>query len=212
MFLVGATKMEDYFKNDLPLGSFYETVNLPVVVNPFSKICFNDVAILNNEYKKKEFYKNNLRKILNPKNGISHVFQSLFLLPYPLFTGIGIIHGGGPMLKKNYFYLWDKYYDIFHNTCLHKFRNYDLDINQYVIKDYQYLSGNFYVRDNKFVKLINVKGWEQLSLIKNGLKGTVNKELCVNDELDDSDESYEIIKEIQIMFQKKFPEKCSFEK
>ena len=205
-------KEEDYFIKNLPCVSYYETVNLPVVMNAFSKICYNNTAILNSEFKKKKFYKENFLKILNLKNGMKHIIQSLFLLPYPMFCGIGIVHGGSPMLKSNYFYLWDKYYSIFHNTCLHKFRNYDLDINQYVIKDYQTLTGNYYVRRCNFVKLINVESREQLSILKKTLNDFKNKELCVNDGLVNEKDCNDIIRQVQEIFEEKFSDKCSLEK
>lgn len=212
LFIINPTKRDDYFKQDKPLNNFYETVNLPIITNPFSKICFNNVAILNNEFNKKKFYKDNLSKIFHLKNGFKNISQSLLLLPYPNFSGIGIIHGSSPMLKSNYCYLWDKYYDIFHNTCLHKFRNYDLDINQYVIKDYQTLTGNFYVRDHNFVKLINVESAEQLRTINKWLNSKKNKELCINDSFSESDNFNNTVHQIQKLFLKKFPDKCSFEK
>ena len=213
MFIINEVNKEDYFKNGVPVNNFYETVNLPYLSNNFSKTCFNNAALLNDIFNKRYFYRKYFSKIFNLKNGFNHIVQSLFLLPYPLFCGMGVIHGSSSMKKESYEFLWDKYYDKFHNTCLHKFRNYDLDVNQYVIKDYAILKGDFCVRNYDFIKIVNVENENQIATLKKSLFGNKNKELCVNDNLDiEGEESDKIIKQVQEMFAKKFPDKCSFEK
>lgn len=212
ILIINPVTKEDYFKQGNPCSTFYETANLPTLTNPFSKICYNNTAILNNEFNKRAFYKNNITKILNPQNGLMHIIQSILLLPYPTFSNLGIIHGSSSLKKQTYNYLWDKYYDILDRTCQNKFRNYDLDINQYVLKDYQNLTGNFYVRNSNFVKLINVENKSQLPSIKQSLMSKKNKELCVNDNLKNGKESNEIIEQVQKMFAEKLPDKCTFEK
>lgn len=212
MFIINHVEKEDYFKNGNPCLPFYETVNIPNINNQFSKICYNNVEILNNEFNKREFYKNHLLKILNIKNGVSHVIQSILLYPYPEFTGIGITHGGSPMVKANYSHLWKKYHNKFNNTCLHKFRNYDKDINQYVIKDYSILNGKFNVKKSNFIKLINVESTNQIPLIKKILFDKKTKEICINDNISNEKEYDQIIQQIQKILLEKFPKKSTFEK
>ena len=213
MFIINDVKPENYFKNNLPVTNFYETVNLPLLKNNFSKICFNNMSVLNEEIDKRKFYRDNLGKVLSLKNGVSHILQSIMLFPYPIFSGIGVSHGSSSMLKDSYNFFWNNYYEVLDKTCLHKFRNYDLDVNQYLVKDYPTLRGNFYVRQNHFVKLINIENVDQLTLLKNILLNSKTKELCLNDNLDSNSKNFKkIVNAIQVMFQEKFPDKCSFEK
>ena len=212
MLIINPVKKEDYFKNGIPCSEFYETVHFSYLYSKFSKICYNNVAILNEIFDKKEFYKKNFTKIFSPKNGFRHLVQNTLLFPFQIFCGMGVVHGSSSMMKKNYEYLWKEYYESFDTTCSHKFRNYDVDINQYVIKDYQNLTGKYYPRSHNFIKLVNVESKEQLPIIKKSLFGKKNKELCINDGLEDETKCEEIIKEVQIMLSKKFPDKCSFEK
>lgn len=212
VFIVNPVKSTDYFRNDKPVSNFYESSLMPTYPNSFSKVCFNNTAILNNEFNKKEFYKKNFLKIINHKNGFKHSIQSLLMIPYPLFSGFGVFHGSSTMLKNTYNVLWDKYYDIFNNTCLNKFRNYDTDINQYIIKDYQHLTGNFELKNNNFLKLLSVEKLKDLDLLNRYINNRKIKEICINDDLDKENNIDEYIKITQKIFKEKLPNKSSFEK
>ena len=62
------------------------------------------------------------------------------------FTGFYTVHGPSPLKKKTYEKLWKLEPELLNEVCSHKFRQ-KSDINQYVLREYQKLSGNFIPRN-----------------------------------------------------------------
>ena len=95
------------------------------------------------------------------------------------------------------------------SVCSHPFRHKD-DVSQYVLREYQKLSGDFVPRNtHKFCKYFNLKP-ENPELVKTITKQTA-KCICINDS--NFEIPYEHVKrELNDAFSKLFPQKSQFEK
>ena len=83
------------------------------------------------------------------------------------------------MKKETYRFFWEKEEELLDGVCSHPFRHKD-DVSQYVLREYQKLSGDFVPRNtHKFCKYFNLKP-ENPELVKTITKQTA-KCICIND-------------------------------
>ena len=143
MFLTNTCEETDFFIHDLPCDFAVEE---PYSFNErdiFNNILVNNIVAINNHFNRKEALKSNKRKIYCMKDVRSFIKNvSLSLLKRDDFFGFEYHHVPQPFLKSMFERVWEENGEWLDETCRHKFRSRD-DINQYVIKFYQYLTGNF---------------------------------------------------------------------
>ena len=113
------------------------------------------------------------------------------------------------LLAKYYRFFWEKEEELLDGVCSHPFRHKD-DVSQYVLREYQKLSGDFVPRNtHKLCKYFNLKP-ENPELVKAIAKQTA-KCICINDS--NFEIPYEHVKrELNDAFSKLFPQKSQFEK
>ena len=134
---------------------------------------------------------------------------NLLEMAFPRFTGFYTVHGPSPLKKETYRFFWEKEEELLDGVCSHPFRHKD-DVSQYVLREYQKLSGDFVPRNtHKFCKYFNLKP-ENPELVKTITKQTA-KCICINDS--NFEIPYEHVKrELNDAFSKLFPQKSQFEK
>ncbi len=99
--------------------------------------------------------------------------------------------------------------DEFHSTCLRKFRT-KLDINDWLTRSWQILSGEFEPGSRYVGKLVSASDIKE---IKNILWRSKYKMVCINDDDSVPVESFEKMKEeVNSELEKLLPNKCGFEK
>ena len=138
-----------------------------------------------------------------------YFFYNMLELAFPRFTGFYTVHGPSPLLKSTYRKLWDMEPELLDRVCSHPFRHKE-DINQYVLREYQKLSGNFVPKNiHKFCRYFNLQP-ENPELVKTITKQK-SKCICINDS--NFEIPYEKVKqELNHAFSILFPEKSQFEK
>lgn len=205
MFVVGNTRPEDFFDRGLPKDSAILSPQ-PLYRGGIANIVVNNLEILNDYYSMEDVL-NNKKKWFSPiykKMLIRNIIFSRFK------TIIGIYENHIPFshLKATADEVWKKEFDILDSTCRNKFRSKE-DVNEWLIRGWQLLSGNFIPRRCDFGKLVTLSD-EISNIIELLRKPGSYKMICLNDneKIIDFEEKKERLKE---MFNVLFPEKSMFE-
>ena len=110
-------------------------------------------------------------------------------------------------VKETFAEVWEKYPDILDEACSHRFREIQ-DVNQWVFKEWQVASGNFYPRSVRIGKSLMADRVEEAAdCIRRQKMGM----LCLND-TEMSDERFFYCRDlIRDAFESILPEPSSFE-
>ena len=206
MFIIDDMKAEDFFKKNLPCDSAVMNVHCYNMEEMFVMAPFRDIGIINHSFEMKKVIKSNFFGWFNFKYGI-HNLRNFILLACPRFPGILQQHLPASYKKKTFEEVWEKYYDILNETCMHKFREIS-DVNQWVFKEWQLASGNFYPRKLKIGKSIPAYH------IEVACKCITNQEvkmMCLNDTEMNNQEFMNCVKKVNKSFDDILSEKSTFE-
>ena len=202
LFVLAPVKPTDFFKNGLPRDCALRV--FPVVYD-IGLINMNDINIINKEFYFKKQFKKNIWKWLNYRYGLSMI-RNIIFWHYEYFTGAKVPHLANAFKKSTFEEVWKKYGNTLDNTCQHKFRS-PLDVNQWLIKYWQIVSGEFYPRNLNLGKHYYISNTKQL---EKDLKNKRTKLVCLaeNDEMTDISQ---LKQEVINIFQQVYPNKSSFE-
>lgn len=197
---------KDFFIKEKPCYEALEAILEDNDVNEsYWHILLNSIAVINKNFSKRNVYKENFFKWINLKYGME-VIRNFCLMPWPSFQHIVCRHLAVPLLKSTISEVWEKEPTILHKTSSHKFRTYE-DINPYVFRYWDIMKGNFHpyhmngqayhISDNSINDLCNdiIKGKHKL--------------ICANDSAAAEYEKHCPL--IHEAFEKRYPNKCSFE-
>ena len=208
MFILKNVLPEDFFCNNKPCDSAILSPIISYDKDGFAKLVQNNMAIINTYFIKNECIKKNFTKWINFKYG-KELLRSFCMMPWKHFTGFMDIHIPTSLKKETYKVLWDKEFDILNNTSMSKFRNNNIDVNQWLIRYWQLCSGDFVPRSIKFCAKFQYT--ENNEKLYNSIIHQKYKVICLNDIVGKYDFEKEKIRTIEA-FEKILPEKCSFEK
>lgn len=205
-FIINNVNEEDFFKNGKPCESAILNPASPAGKDIMEYVFFNDWRIINKNFNKNESIKKNFFKWFNLKNGIN-LFRTFCLMPWNNFVGFKFTHLPTSFLKSTFEEIWQKEYESLDLTSKNKFRSKE-DLNQFVIKDWQIASGNFYPRKYNIGKFFEVS--DGIDNITKAIEKSKYKMICINDaEIGDRFEEYK--NEINKSFEKILPQKSKFE-
>ena len=207
-FLMRATTEEDFFKNGLPCDSMEFSALIPSVKNEaITYILFNDLLLINSNFNKKQFLKNNWRKCFNFKYGKAFI-KNLYYAPIGKFTGFTNLHLPNSFLKSTFEEVWNKEGEYLHNVCKNRFRT-NMDVNQYLMQYWQLVTGNFSPRFAKIGACYTL-GIDN-EIIEQQFKQKKLKMMCINDNpnLPNLDNEFEWLNGL---FERELSVKSSFEK
>ena len=91
-----------------------------------------------------------------------------------------------PFLKNTFKEIWEKEFDLIDATCKDKFRT-KTDVNIWIVKDWQMLSGEFVPRTASFSEYFSISRFLTDKRVEKMLKKGKRKCICVNDTEDDLD-------------------------
>ena len=207
MFLIDSVRPEDFFKNGFPCDCCIETALVQDNIrNPFANILMNDAALVNMHYNKKEVIKKQAKKWFSPAYG-AMLFRNVLMLPYREFSSFKYSHLPSPFLKATYWKVWDEEGAVLDEVCKNRFRTV-FDVNQYVMKYWQYMEGKFTPQSPKLGRFYTIGKHDQQ--IHDTIRRQACKMICLNDDVNVGDFEKQK-KEIQKSFEVIFPEKSSFE-
>ena len=207
MFIIKPMNQEDFFVNGKPCDSAVMNVHCYNMEDMVIMAPFRDIGVINHEFEMKEVIKNNLKGWFNLKYGINNL-RNLILLACPRFPGMIQQHLPTSFCKSTFVEVWDKYYDILDETCCHRFREMT-DVNQWLFKEWQIASGNFYPRSLKIGR--NIAAYNINDACK-CIHDQEAKMMCLNDTEMDQKEFLECVNKVNKAFDHILPEKSSFEK
>lgn len=211
MFVVSDTKPNDFFNKDgLPLDMALHTrITSSDYSDPISHIALNNTAVINAHFDKKEIMRHGWKNWLHPSYGLSNVIRSATFFPYPDFTGFLNTHLPASFLKSSFDKVWQAEPELMDAVSATKFRS-KSDVNQYLIRDWQVVSGNFapknWYKEGKYYGVSN----DTISEIEHDIASQRYKMICLNDAA--TDESFESLKQrIKQVFETILPDKSGFE-
>lgn len=207
-FLLRKVKEEDFFKNGLPRDCCIETALVQDDIrNPFASILMNDAALVNMHYSKKEILKKQWKKWFHPAYG-KMSFRNLLMLPYRDFSSFKYTHLPSAFLKSTYEHLWKEEGQLLDEVCRNRFRTV-FDVNQYVMKYWQYMEGNFEPQTPDIGKFYTIGLHDKQ--IHEAIRKQKYQMICINDTADVGDFEKQKRKIIQ-SFESILPEASSFER
>ena len=206
MFIIKPMKEEDFFKAGKPCDSAVMTPHCYNMEDMVIMAPFRNIGIINHEFNMRKVIKSNLNGWFNWRYGINNI-KTLMMLPCPRFPGMMQQHLPTSFCKSTFIEVWDRYYDILNETCNHKFREMT-DVNQWLFKEWQLASGNFYPRSTRVGK--NIAAYN-ISDAVDCIQRQSAKMMCLNDTKMTYNEFEYCVKEIKFAFDKVLPIKSSYE-
>jgi len=194
-------RKSDFFLDGLPVDSLIETGTVPKS-DGFFHISQNDVAIVNDLFKKRKTIKQNWHNFFNFHYGFQGL-RSILALPYSGFIGFQNQHLALPYTKEDFKNAYKLCPEAFSRTWNHRFREFD-DINEWLVRYIRNLQGYFhpgYLKGNFFT----------LSSFKDGLPKikSSSKIIVINDDGYYNKKNFLKIYEFLDQY---FPEKSKYEK
>ena len=210
MFLIKKVSPEDFFRDERPVDMLAlqpDVANADDQIMPY--IYLNNAMVLAKYFDKRENMKKQPGAYFHPGYPLIYFGYNLLEMAFPRFTGFYTVHGPSPLKKESYRFFWKNAEELLHRVCCHPFRHKE-DISQYVLREYQKLSGNFVPKNiHKFCRYFNLQP-ENPELVKTITKQK-SKCICINDS--NFEIPYEKVKqELNHAFSILFPEKSQFEK
>lgn len=204
MFLIKPVKPTDFFDVD---GKPKDTAGLNQImpVEDFDHSIANNITIINKKFDKKKVLSEQWHLFLNIKNGPLNIY-TLLLWFFPRFSRLYDLHIPYSLTKENFKAFFDLAPLWKEKTIRTRFRSKN-DLTIWGVRYFQIVSGKISPRVYNFGKFYTYKQ-----------KDAIIKELCkakhsVIDINDVEIENYDrIVFEIVNAFEKKFPEKSTFEK
>lgn len=204
MFINDYMSKEDFFKNNLPRE--YAILNPIIPTTDFEHIVLNDIKVINNNYDKGLSMKKNRSKWLNICYGKDNI-RTLFLRKWKNVCGLKESHLPCAYLKSTFSEVWNREYNILNETSKHKFRTNE-DVNQWVIKYWQIMNGQFIPRNPSIGKRFELSN-DNRQIIQ-AIKNRKFKMICINDA--DMNYDFERAKsDLITVFEEIYPEKSTYE-
>ena len=210
VFLLRPVREADFFRNGKPRDML---ALQPVVANREDDIMpyiyLNDAMLLAKYFDKRDNMRKQPGAYFHPGYPFLYFGYNLLEMAFPRFTGFYTVHGPAPLLKSTYETVWQLEPDRLDQVCRHRFRSRE-DVNQYVLREWQKLSGNFApCNASRFCRYFNI-GADNGGLLRT-ITGRRAASVCINDsgELAGIERARQ---EIQQAFERILPEKSSFER
>lgn len=212
-FLNAPVKPEYYFVNGLPCDINKETCfNVPIYTkeDKFSiyPTMLVDISLINSQFRRWDTVCQSPKRWFGRHLGIRGLIMSCILSRQRLFIGFSNYHIEQAYSKSVFADAWDKIPDVLNNSAT-RFRE-DLKPNQYLFRYWQLAKNLFYPKKRNGI-CITVKK-DELKRIEKLLNDERCVSICLNDTPLCADEDFDFINNsIQQLFEKKFPNKSSFE-
>lgn len=202
-------KPTDFFKNGLPCDAAIVAPAIQPQAIGIGTTILNNMGIINSEFNKNKQMRSTFSKWFNLRYGMDNV-KNLLLLPWGKFSSFQEFHLPNSFLKTNCKYIYTKYHPYIENTLDSRFRNYQTNVNQWVFRDYQIASGNFFPRNvKKFGKMFVLS--DDIEKAISAILKTSYKTICLNDDHVVNSEFHTIKKQLNEALDLVLPNKSQYE-
>lgn len=207
MFLIKETKPNDFFINEEPCDSALlcphcYSEKAMGVLTPFV-----DIGVINDHFDMKIVVNSHRSKWFNVKYG-KFLFGNIMMLSNPRFPGMRQQHLPQSFLKSTFEKVWEIEPEILDRTCSHKFRD-KLDVNQWLMKEWQIAEGSFTPRTIKVGKSFMLTDIERVCDFIENQRG---KMMCINDSKMSDNMFDECAERVEKSFSKILKKKSVFER
>ena len=209
MYLIRKASRELFFYKGLPCDTAIINPIAPQSRNVISHLMLTNIAIINEHFSKTQVIEKDLFKWFNPKYGRYNLL-SLMFAPWRRFPGLYEQHLPTSFLKSTFEEVWSKEYTILDQTCKRRFRDFKLDVNQWLMKDWQIAEGMFTPRSVYAGRAFSVRDLNDAEQVAKVLSKRKYKMVCINDHVEEGVE--DISNCIKDAFEREYPDKSSFEK
>lgn len=206
MFLIDKVESKFFFRNGLPCDKAAFNALSPTGV--FMHNIVNNIEIINTTFNKHKMLCKHPWKWFSHHAG-TKLLRTLFLSPWPHFTGFYDPHLPQVFLKSTFEEVWEKNEDILLSTTASRFRSIT-DVTSWLIRYWQLVKGDFVpLNVNRDGVCFSISD-DSLDQIVRTIESQKKRIVCLND---GEVSSFEAAKDrINAAFHKILPEKSSFEK
>ena len=209
VMLLKPVKRQNFFVGNQPVDMLAlqpDVTNVEDTTMPY--IYLNNAMLLAKYFDKRDNMKKQPGAYFHMGYPPMYFFYNMLEVMFPRFTGFYTVHGPSPLKKSTYETIWNLEPELLDHVCSHPFRHKE-DVNQYVLREYEKLMGNFVPKNvKKFCKYYNLKK-KNKDLVDTIINQKVAS-VCINDS--NTEIPYEKVKkELKMAFEQIFPEKSSFE-
>lgn len=217
-FINAPITTEYYFKNGLPCDATFEHIFSSRCYFPevdiwgINIIEFCDTQVINAHFNRKEVTKANPKGWYGSYLGLKYRLQAYMIRLFGRteFQHLYSPHNERPFLKSIFEIAWKEEEQMLINSCT-RFRE-NVSLNLYFIRYWQLASNKFYPANYIEAKKVIQLEQNNLMLLENEMFDINIKSLCLNDSSRCDYSSYQVLKPKVIqLFERKFPQKCSFE-
>ena len=213
-FLNAPVRPDYYFKHGLPCDNNKESFfNVPIYTKEdrfgITITMLANIGIVNGHFNRWKTVRQSPMRWFGTHLGIKGLITSCLLAKQRLFIGFTNYHIEQAFLKSIFDDVWEKEEEFMKKSCT-RFRI-DVCVNQYIFRYWQFASNKFYPkkRSRAFFFLSNRKVLKEL---EKTMMNETCKSFCLNDSPFCRDEDYKYLKKnLPLLFEKKFPQKSSFE-
>lgn len=206
IFIKSPLKKDWFFKNGLPCDA---SVLTAFSGSGFTRFVINSNIVINKHNEKFESMKSQPLKWINPKYG-PNLLRTFLLMPWREFTGFYDYHLANAYLKSTFEEVWSREEKMLTETSSRKFRH-SLDLNQSVFRNWQLATNNFSpISKHKLGDNCSL-GVQPIDQILKKFSSEKKPLICLNDSADGLEDINATMLKIQHAFEKKFPNKSSFE-
>lgn len=209
IYVLKPVKPTDFFVGNKIREEYSETVNyIPKRNDTFPHEMMNNLICINGHYNKREFYRKNLLKCLNPTLGLRNICSTILMQRWSFFGGFYNAHICQPYTKELFKKFLEYSNERIKQTSHNRVRSNE-DYTIHLVRFIAFMEGLFVARNHKFGKRfeLNEKNQDALRAIAKRKHSII----CLND----SDENIpfeETKSELQKAFQSIFPRKSNYEK
>jgi len=204
MYVLNPVDKQYFFKNNLPRD--YALLRPIKIPDFYSHILINNMIEINKHFKKYDVIKNNPCKYFNYRYNPRHYIPAYYLSRTNNFPGFYYKHFAQPFNKNTFNEVWRHCGEVLEATSHNRFRTI-ADVTSNLFRYWQLAKGDFFPEAPGRHRVKYNVATSNVDRIKKTIEDKHVKELCLND-TDCSDETYA---EIRQQFDKKFPNKSSFE-
>lgn len=204
-----------FFKKGLPCDNNKETYfNVPIYTKKdrfgITLSMLESVAIINSYFNRWQTVRQSPKRWFGMHLGFTGLLMSFLIAKQRLFVGFTNYHIEQAFLKSTFDEVWEKEGTFLTENCT-RFRS-DTSINQYIFRYWQFASNKFYPQ-KKSRKFFFLEGRYIIEDLKYIMMNESCKSFCLNDSVFCSDEDFIYLKDqLQRLFEKKLPQKSSYEK
>lgn len=209
MFLLRPVPKDLFFQNGLPVD---DAILNPTIAAGYPHyveyIAAHNIGVINAHFEKVDVICKAPEKWICPQYGRPWL-RTMLMMPWHHFSGFVNDHLPQPFLKDTFKKVWAAEPDVLHETCTHRFRDYGRDVNQWLMRYWQFC-------ENRFVPIAPRKRGKDLSLLREETFAKIRKQcysmICLNDEASFSDETFGQKKDaLKRAFESILPNQCAFE-